>query len=286
MAARRRWSSRGVDLLPAQGATIMGIVNVTPDSFFDGGNFIDPARAIAHAMQLHRDGARILDLGAESSRPGALPISAEEEMKRLLPVVTALAGIPDILLSIDTTKAEVADQMLRAGAHIINDISAMTADASMSKVVRDHRAAVVLMHMQGTPRTMQVAPRYKDVVEEVRAYFEARLQDARNQGIHEDQVAVDPGIGFGKSLEHNLDLAANLGVLSKLGRPVCLGVSRKSFIGKLLGRELPERLPGSLATASFAITHHEVDILRVHDVKETSDTVRLIEALIETRRRP
>ena len=286
MAARRRWTSRGVDLLPAKGVTIMGIVNVTPDSFFDGGNFIDPARAIAHGAQLHRDGARILDLGAESSRPGALPISAEEEMKRLLPVVTALAEIPEILISIDTTKAEVADRMLRAGAHIINDISAMTADASMSKVVRDHRAAVVLMHMQGTPRTMQVAPRYKDVVEEVRAYFEARLQDARNQGIHEDQIAVDPGIGFGKSLEHNLDLAANLGVLCKLGRPVCLGVSRKSFIGKLLGRELPERLPGSLAAASFAITHHEVDILRVHDVKESSDTAKLIEALIETRRRP
>jgi dihydropteroate synthase len=258
---------------------ILGIVNVTPDSFSDGGRFSATEAAVAHALDLVRQGADLLDIGGESSRPGAVAVSVEEELARVVPVVRALARQTSVPLSIDTTKAEVARQALEAGAHIINDITALSGDPELPGVVRTFGAGVILMHMQGTPQTMQIAPTYSDVVAEVIDFLQVRLQAVIDVGIAGRQVVLDPGIGFGKTVEHNLQLVANLGQLAHLGRPVCLGVSRKGFLGQVLGRALTDRLAGSLAVACHALAQRSASLLRVHDVGPTRDAVTLFDRL-------
>ncbi|MBY0525189.1 MAG: dihydropteroate synthase [Gemmataceae bacterium] len=263
---------------------VMGIVNVTPDSFSDGGRHASADSAVAHAKSLVAQGADLLDLGGESTRPGAAPVPVEEELRRVLPVVEALASQVAIPLSVDTMKAEVARRCLAAGARIVNDVTALTGDAAMPEVVRAGNAGVVLMHMQGTPATMQRAPRYENVVLDIARFLEARLHALADVGIAAERMVLDPGIGFGKTLAHNLSLLARLGELGKIGRPVCLGVSRKGFIGRLLdNRPVAGRMAGSLAVVCRAICRGDAQILRVHDVQETRDAVTLLAAIDESR---
>jgi dihydropteroate synthase len=260
---------------------VMGIVNVTPDSFSDGGRYFDHDRAVAHGERLLSEGADILDVGGESTRPGADPVPAEEELRRVIPVVRRLA--PRAIVSLDTMKPEVAAAGLEAGAMIINDVSGFR-QPEMIRVAARHRAAVIVMHMRGTPRTMQIDPVYDDVVDEVGRFFEDRLRVLTESGIDREAVCLDPGIGFGKTLEHTLSQLANLGEYSRFGRPVCLGVSRKGFIGQLCGRDRSERLAGSLAVACFAAARREAQVLRVHDVAATRDAAVLLEAIDRCRR--
>jgi dihydropteroate synthase len=262
-------------------ASVMGVLNVTPDSFSDGGNFFDVERAVAHARQLIAAGADIVDVGGESTRPGAPPVSAEEELRRVGPVIDRLPGAT---ISVDTTKAVVAERALAAGARIVNDISAGRFDERMFDVVRDAGAGLVLMHMQGTPQTMQQSPRYDDVVAEVCAFLEERIAAAGRAGIEKSQIAVDPGIGFGKTVQHNLQLLAGLERLRTLGCPVLVGTSRKSFIGHALGRPEPTtRLWGTAATVAWAIARG-ARIVRVHDVAEMADVARMCDAIREAGR--
>jgi dihydropteroate synthase len=281
MSATGTWQVRGRVLQPGRLPLVMGIVNITPDSFSDGGRFASPEAAVAHALRLVEEGADLLDLGGESSRPGSVPVSLDEELARVVPVVRALAARVAVPLSVDTTKAEVARQALAAGAHIVNDITALAGDLDMPAVVRVYGAGVILMHMQGTPATMQRAPHYDDVVGEVARFLEARLQAVADLGIAGRQVVLDPGIGFGKTAEHNLALLARLDEFQRLGRPVCLGVSRKGFLGRVLGRPVGQRLAGSLAAACHALARGAAQVLRVHDVAETRDAVALFTALGE-----
>jgi dihydropteroate synthase len=262
---------------------VMGIVNVTPDSFSDGGRHVTPTAAVAYALKLVEQGADLLDIGGESTRPGALPVALDEELRRVLPVVEALAARVPVPLSVDTFKAEVARRSLQAGARIINDVTALAGDAAMMEVVRAAGAGMILMHMQGTPATMQADPRYDNVTADICRFFEARLQALMQRGIAKERVVLDPGIGFGKTVAHNLEILARLEEFQVLGRPVCLGVSRKGFIGSLLGRAIECRLAGSLAVVCHALTRHAVHIVRVHDVEETSDAVRLLRAIEEAR---
>jgi dihydropteroate synthase len=263
---------------------ILGIVNVTPDSFSDGGQHGSTEAAVAHALRLAEVGADMLDLGGESTRPGSMPIPLDEELRRVLPVVEQLVGRTELPLSIDTSKAQVARRCLASGAHVINDVTALTGDPDMPEVVRAAKAGAILMHMQGTPATMQLAPHYDEVVADVAAYLQERLQDLANFGIAREQCVLDPGIGFGKTREHNLHLIARLKEFQRLGRPVCLGVSRKGFLGKLLDRPIERRLAGSLAAVCFAMTQEAVQVLRVHDVAETRDVVKVFEVLWERQR--
>ena len=281
MSAPLTWQLRDRTLNPGAPPLVLGIVNVTPDSFSDGGRFFDADAAVAHALRLVEQGADLLDIGGESTRPNSRPVALDEELSRVLPVVRRLAAQTAVPLSVDTNKAEVARQALEAGAHIINDITALRGDPAMPEVVRAYRAGVLLMHMQGTPATMQTAPRYENVVAEVAVSLEARLQACIDVGIAGSQVVVDPGIGFGKTTEHNVQLLTHLEELRRLGRPVCLGVSRKGFLGKLLGRPLEQRLAGSLAAVCYALVRGSAQILRVHDVAETRDLVMLLQALRE-----
>ena len=260
-------------------ALIMSIVNVTPDSFSDGGLHFDPEKAIADALVMVDQGADLLDIGGESSRPGAVLVALDEELRRVIPVVRGLAAQTKVPLSLDTTKAEVARQGLAAGAHIINDITALLGDAAMPEVAREAKAGVILMHMQGTPATMQLDPRYQDVVAEVGQFFEARLRQIGEQGIAKEHAVLDPGIGFGKKTEHNLKLLTNLKEFQRLGRPVCLGVSRKGVFGKVLNRPVEQRLIASIAAVCWAVSHGAAQIVRVHDVAETRDAVLLLAAL-------
>jgi len=277
------WRCRDRVVEFGQRTVVMGVLNVTPDSFSDGGRYLDHEKAVAHAVEMVSAGADIIDIGGESSRPGAARISAKEEMDRILPVVVETVRQVSALVSVDTTKAEVARKALEAGAHIVNDISALRWDAEMPEVVRESGAGTVLMHMQGTPETMQQAPRYDDVVAEVRGFLQERITFCGRNGISFENIAIDPGIGFGKELEHNLDLLRQLHLLAELGRPVIVGVSRKSLLGLLTGRPVDQRLAGSLAAASYAVMHG-AHILRVHDVAETRDALRVIEALCEVER--
>ena len=258
---------------------VMGIVNVTPDSFSDGGRYASADAAVAHALELVRQGADILDVGGESTRPGSQPISVEEELHRVVPVVERLAAQTAVPISVDTSKAAVARACLAAGAHIINDVAALTGDPDMPAAVRDGGAGVVLMHMQGTPATMQLHPTYGDVVAEVAAYLQERLQAAAALGIQAARVALDPGIGFGKTRDHNLEILARLAELQRLGRPVCLGVSRKGFLGRLFDRPVDQRLAGGLAVVCHAMSRGAVQIVRVHDVAQTHDAVRMWEII-------
>jgi len=256
----------------------MGVVNVTPDSFSDGGKYFSPAKAVAHALELIAQGAEILDIGGESTRPGAEPVSEAEELRRVLPVIKKLAAKVKIPLSIDTMKPAVARAALEAGASIVNDVAANRSDGAMWKIVAEFHAGYICMHAQGAPRTMQKNPAYQNVVREVGGFFRERLGKLNACGVSSDQVVFDPGIGFGKTLEHNLQLLANLRRFTKLRRPLLLGVSRKSFIGKMLGANLNERLPASLACATLAVADG-VQIVRAHDVAETVQAVRMAEAL-------
>ncbi len=257
----------------------MGVLNVTPDSFSDGGQHISPSVALAHAEVMVAAGADLIDVGGESTRPGAATVSVEEEIRRVVPVIAALAQRCPVPLSIDTQKPEVARAALLAGASIVNDIAANRTDAAMWECVREFRAGYVAMHMQGTPQTMQAQPTYTDVVGEVDGFFTDRLARLRAAGVAPEQVVLDPGIGFGKTVAHNVRLLAALRQFCRHGRPLLLGVSRKSFLGVLTGVGRPEeRLPGALACAALAV-RDGVGILRVHDVRETVQAARVAEAI-------
>ncbi len=253
----------------------MGVLNVTPDSFSDGGKLSNVERAVEHAREMAAAGADIIDVGGESTRPGATPVSAEEELRRVIPVIERLG---DLLVSVDTTKAVVAERALAAGVRIVNDVSALRFDEQMVDIVRDSGAGLVLMHMKGTPQTMQQEAQYAQVETEVLGFLRAQVAFAIDRGIAREQIAVDPGIGFGKTAEHNLRLLAHLDEFRSLGCPVLVGASRKSFIGKVLEREKEDRLFGSLAVAAWAVVHG-ANIVRVHDVTETVEVVRMIEAV-------
>jgi dihydropteroate synthase len=245
----------------------MGIVNVTPDSFSDGGSYFSPEQAVAHGLRLAEEGADIIDIGGESTRPGAAPVSAAEETERVLPVIAELAAQVDVPLSIDTTKAEVARKALAAGAEIVNDVSALRFDPGMGDVVAAGRVPVVLMHMRGTPRTMQHDIHYQSLIDDIRSFLEERIEYAVRAGIALDNIIIDPGIGFGKSIEKdNLFILNNLAAFTALGCPVLVGTSRKGFIGKLLGTPVHEREEGTAATVAIAI-YNGAHIVRVHDVK-------------------
>ncbi len=257
----------------------MGVVNVTPDSFSDGGRFLDPAAAIAQAHKLVEEGADLIDLGAESSRPGAAAmVSAEEELRRLLPV---LQGLRDLPLSVDTVKPEVMRVVLAEGAAMINDINALRAPGTLG-VVAAADAAVCLMHMQGSPGTMQEHPSYTDVVAEVKAFLQERIDSVRAAGIALERVVIDPGFGFGKTLEHNLELLRHLRELAALGVPVLAGWSRKSSLGKLTGKPAGDRLAASIAAALIA-AQNGATILRVHDVAATRDALSVLAAVAQNR---
>lgn len=257
---------------------VMGVVNVTPDSFFDGGRYATPDAAIRHALRLAEEGADLLDIGAESTRPGSDSIDEGEERRRLMPVVTAVAKAVSIPISVDTMKATVARAALEAGAVIVNDVSALQADPAMAEVVATTGAGVVLMHMQGSPRTMQKAPVYDDVVGEVAEFFRERMRFCRDRGIEQDQIVLDPGIGFGKLLLHNLTLLGQLETFVSFGRPILVGVSMKSFIGQVVGRPVEERSWGTAAAIALAVSKG-AGILRVHDVKVMKEVVTMAAAI-------
>ena len=257
---------------------VMGILNVTPDSFSDGGRFLDAGKAVARGEAMIAEGAELIDVGGESTRPGAAPVDEAEELRRVIPVVKALASRTGAVISIDTRKAGVARAALDAGASIVNDIEAQRTDPELWKAVAAAGAGYVAMHMQGTPQTMQADPRYEDVVGEVTGFFRERLLRLEACGVRPEQVLLDPGIGFGKTLDHNLALIRGLGVISTLGRPILLGVSRKSFIGRLFGAEPDDRLGASLACALWA-AGSGAGVFRVHDVAETVQALRMREIL-------
>lgn len=273
------WHVRDRQLAIGSRPLIMGIVNVTPDSFSDGGCHASTETAVAHALALVEEGADLLDIGGESSRPGASPVPLDEELRRVVPVLESLARQSTVTLSVDTTKAEMARQCLERGAHIINDITALAGDPRMLEVARTLEAGVVLMHMQGTPATMQVNPQYKDVVQEVYRFLEERMREVTAGGVAIERIVLDPGIGFGKTRQHNLELLAHLDEFQRLGRPVCLGVSRKGFMGSLLNRPVNEREAGSLAAVCWAGCRQAVQIVRVHDVAATRDALTVLEAI-------
>ena len=277
-AAPLQWACRGLTLTLGHRPLIMGILNVTPDSFSDGGSFDAPARAIERAAAIIDEGADIIDVGGESTRPGAAPVSEEEEIRRVIPVIAALTERPGAVISIDTTKAAVARSAIEAGAHIINDVSAMTMDAAMPAVAAGSGAGVVLMHMLGTPRTMQDDPRYDNVAREVSNYLGERVAALEQAGLARESMALDPGIGFGKTVEQNLALLAGLPILAEHGLPLLVGLSRKSFLGAVTGRAVGDRLGGSLAALAFCVMNG-THIIRVHDVAYSCDAVNVLEAL-------
>ena len=258
---------------------VMGILNVTPDSFSDGGRFLNPQLAIEQALAMQDAGAAIIDVGGESTRPGAAPVTVQQELQRVIPVIETLAGQLRVPLSIDTSKPEVMRAAVTAGAGMINDVNALQAQGAM-QAAHDCAVPVCLMHMQGEPRTMQAAPHYDDVVTDVRAFLERRITACQESGIDPGQIVVDPGFGFGKTLEHNLELLRSLLALVELGKPVLVGMSRKSMIGALTGREEDQRLPGSLAAAVMAV-ERGASIIRVHDVAETVDAVKFAHSVIK-----
>jgi dihydropteroate synthase len=265
---------------------LMGIVNVTPDSFSDGGKWLHHDAAVAHGLELAAQGADVLDIGGESTRPGATPVPLDEELRRVLPVIHGLANHVTLPLSIDTSKAEVARQALAAGATIINDVTGLAGDPAMPEVAAATRAAVVIMHMQGTPQTMQLNPHYDDVVADIRRYLEERLAALAAVGIGPERTALDPGIGFGKKLDHNLELLGRLEELQALGRPICLGVSRKGFINRVLGQPglVEQGSAGTIGVLLQAVARGAVQIARVHDVASCHAALTLFLAIEERTR--
>ena len=264
----------------AGGYRIMGVVNVTPDSFSDGGQYLDAARAIARGLELEAEGAAILDVGGESTRPGAAPVGEDEELRRVLPVIDGLiAARCRAQISIDTSKSRVAARALEAGATLVNDVTALRGDPDIAGVVATAGADCCLMHMLGTPRTMQRDPHYDDVVGEIRAFLEERMAFAINAGVAEQRILLDPGIGFGKTLEHNLELLRRLGELVEIGRPVMIGTSRKSFLGRITGREVGDRVAGTVATNVLAY-ERGARVFRVHDVAPVHDALAVTAATV------
>jgi len=267
---------------------IMGILNVTPDSFYDGGKYNKTELAIKHAEEMIEEGADIIDIGGESTRPWAVPISPEEEKERVLPVISELRKInKDIPISIDTYKSEVAEEAIDMGATIVNDVSGLQFDKNMPEVISKKNVSVIIMHIKGTPRDMQINPTYEDVVKEIKEFLKERIEYATENGINKRNIFIDPGIGFGKTTEHNLEILKRLKEFKELGFPVVLGTSRKSFIGRILGTEenpIPpeERLEGSIATYVWAVIQG-VDILRVHDVKQTKMALKVIDRIINSK---
>ena len=266
-------------------ARLMGIVNVTPDSFSDGGEFLDRESAITHGRQLAAEGADILDIGGESTRPGAAAVNAEEELARVGPVIEALARDDGPPISIDTSKFAVAEAALGAGAAMVNDVTALRADPDLAGLCAQRRCEVVLMHMLGDPRTMQENPVYEDVVDDIKAFLAERIEFAISQGIDEDRIWVDPGIGFGKTVEHNLELHRRLGEFADLGRPIAFGSSRKSFLGKLTGADVDQRLGGSIASNVIAYVNG-ASMLRVHDVAPMREALTVADAILDPERAP
>ncbi len=263
---------------PGKEVVIMGILNVTRDSFYDGGQYYDREKALARARSLAEEGAHIIDVGGMSTRPGSLPVGKEEEMERTIPVIENISRDHDILISIDTYRPEVAAEAIKAGAHIVNDISGLGMDESMAGVIAKSNVSVVLMHIKGTPENMQDDPRYQDVIEEIYQYFEDKTKTAISSGIGPEKIILDPGIGFGKRPEHNLEIISKLREFKMLGFPILVGASRKSFIGEVLGLPVGERLEGSLSVAVWSMING-ADILRVHDVKETMRAVKMAQKI-------
>lgn len=257
---------------------LMGVVNVTPDSFSDGGRYLDADAAVAHGEELVRNGAGILDVGGESTRPGAEEVGVEEELARVEPVVTGLAEVATV--SIDTSKSAVAEAALDAGAAIVNDVTALRGDSGMAGLCAERGAGLVLMHMKGDPRTMQENPVYEDVVDEVKAFLVERLEAAAAAGVAEERVWLDPGIGFGKTLEHNLELLRRFGELRDLGRPLVVGTSRKGFIGRVDGSAVGDRLGGTIASSVLAVAEG-ADVVRVHDVAEAAQALKVAGAILD-----
>lgn len=272
-----QWRIRDRLLTIGRRPLIMGIVNVTPDSFSDGGRFFDPDRAVNHGVELVRQGADLLDIGGESTRPGAAPVALDEELRRVVPVIQSLAARVSAPLSIDTSKAEVARQALAAGAAMVNDVTGLAGDPDMPAVVRAFGAGAIVMHMQGTPQTMQIDPQYANVVQDIHRYFQERLAALVQVGIQVEQIALDPGIGFGKKLEHNLALLARLDEFQDLGRPLCLGISRKGFINRVLGKtgNVEQGSAGTVGVLLHALARGTVQIARVHDVAAVNEAVAL-----------
>jgi dihydropteroate synthase len=273
-------ADRAIDL--SQHSIIMGVLNITPDSFSDGGEFFTAEKAVEHGVRLAAEGAQIIDVGGESTRPGAEPVSAEEELSRVLPAIIKLREQVSAIISIDTTKAAVAREALEAGASIINDVTGGRGDPEMIKLAAEKKAGFIIMHAQGTPRTMQENPHYDDIVREVADFFRQQYVCALEYGIDSMAIAFDPGIGFGKTLEHNLELLSNLSRLRMHDRPIVVGVSRKSSLGKMIGSaEMSDRLAPTIAFTAL-LRERGANILRVHDVKENVAALRVTERLLET----
>lgn len=268
----RRWRFLSRDYQLGRFPLVMGILNATPDSFSDGGKFLEINAAVEHGLKLAEDGADLIDIGGESTRPGSAAVSLEEELSRTIPVIELLAAQTAVPISIDTTKSEVARQAIAAGAEIINDISGLTFDSAMINACAETGAGVICMHIKGTPQDMQDEPHYEDVVSDVRDFLQHRLEVLSESGIPADRVVVDPGIGFGKTAEHNLQLLANVESLRSLGRPVLIGHSRKRFLSKVLGRSVEERTAGTIGVA-IAAASQSADIIRVHDVQAVRDSL-------------
>ncbi len=270
---------RRLEQIVRQRTAVMGILNVTPDSFYDGGRYAQTEAAVRRALQMVEEGADVLDIGGESTRPGSLPVPEEEELRRVLPVIEAVRARVDVPISIDTTKSRVAERALQAGACMVNDISGLGFDPRMAEVIARHGALCCIMHIQGTPQTMQQNPQYEDVVRDISCYFEERLALAERAGIPRENIWLDPGIGFGKTVEHNLEILRRLREFTAFGLPILIGTSRKSFIGKILG-DLPpeERLEGTAATVAIAIMNG-ANAVRVHDVREMARVARMTDAV-------
>lgn len=268
------WDLPGQSLDLSKRSAIMGIVNVTPDSFSDGGKYLSTSKAVSHGLHLANLGANILDIGGESTRPGSASVSVEEELARVVPVIQELATQSSVPISVDTMKPEVAREALKAGAKIINDVSGFS-NAKMIEIAAEFKAGVVVMHMQGTPSTMQQNPHYDDVIGELHQFFEERIDRLTQAGLKKSQIVIDPGIGFGKNVDHNVIILQQLNAFHSLGVPLCLGVSRKSMFGKLLHRPVEQRLAGSLTVVCFALSQNSAQIVRVHDVAETRDAVEI-----------
>jgi dihydropteroate synthase len=271
-----KWGTR--ELPWGRRTLVMGILNVTPDSFSDGGCFLEKDKAIAQGMKMVEEGADLIDIGGESSRPGAKRISDKEEKKRILPVLSSLRKKTKVLISVDTYKSSVAEAAIKEGADLINDISALRFDPKLKEVIAKYQVPVVLMHMKGTPRTMQKNPSYQNLIAEMIEFLRKQIEVAEKSGISREKVIVDPGIGFGKTVAHNLEIIRRLREFKSLGRPVLLGPSRKSFIGLTLNLPVSERLEGTLATLAYAVAQG-VDLVRVHDVKEAKRIIKMTEEI-------
>ncbi|MCF7809469.1 dihydropteroate synthase [bacterium] len=275
----RIFKARNLELTIGSRTLIMGILNVTPDSFSNGGETFGQDAALRKALEMIENGADIIDIGGESTRPGSLPVLADEEMRRVIPLIEEISKQSNVCISIDTNKSEVAREALNSGAHIINDISAGSFDKQITGVAADHSAGVILMHIKGTPRNMQQNPLYDDVVGEIKEYLKNAVKRFEDAGVSRESILVDPGIGFGKNLEHNLELIRNIAEFREIAAGTLIGTSRKSFIGLLTGRDVKNRLAGTLASVVCSVMYG-ADVVRVHDVKAVADALKVVDELV------